>query len=133
MSVTCNAFLLIFKVFGGNDFFNNVVAGDHFIARLSRQLRMGIALFYGPCFLPIPYTPRVTFCYGEPLPVMKWDVSKGPIPDDLINSMHEKVKNCSERSLSFTIILYCISISSRYGLLSTRTREQLVTPRPLLK
>ena len=97
MSVTCNAFLLIFKVFGGNDFFNNVVAGDHFIARLSRQLRMGIALFYGPCFLPIPYTPRVTFCYGEPLPVMKWDGSKGPIPDDLINSMHEKVKNCSEK------------------------------------
>ena len=79
-------------VFGGTDFFYNVVAGDNLIAKLARRLRMGLTLFYGPCFLPLPFTPRVTFCYGEPLPVIQWDPKKGAIPNELVEEMHDKVR-----------------------------------------
>ena len=38
----------------------------------------------------IPYTPKVTLVIGEPIEVEKWDATKGPIPDDQIEELHER-------------------------------------------
>lgn len=90
LSLETGAALVPVYVFGGTDFFENVVAGDNLVSRLARKLRMGLALFYGHCFLPLPYTPKVTFCYGEPLPALKWDKEKGAIPESLVTEIHAK-------------------------------------------
>ena len=99
-------------VFGGTDFFYNIVAGDNFIARLARKLRMGLALFYGPYFLPLPFTPRVTFCYGEPLPLVKWESDRGPIPNELIEDMHDKVNLHTGSTLNLPFVQYLRSLKA---------------------
>ena len=77
-------------VFGGTDFFNNLATGDNFFSRMSRKLRMGIALFYGQFGLPIPYAPRVTLCIGDTIDVQKWE-GEGPVPNELIEELQKKV------------------------------------------
>jgi hypothetical protein len=92
LALETGAHLAPIYVFGGTDFFHNLISGDNFVGRVSRRLRMGISVFYGPWFLPVPYTPRITFCYAEVVCVEKWDLSKGPIPEELIDELHCKVR-----------------------------------------
>lgn len=107
LSLETGAQLIPVYVFGATDFFDNTVAGDHFIARLARKLRMGIAVFTGPLLLPIPYLPRVTFCFAEPVRVNKWDASKGPVPEALVDELHCQVLT----SLHFTLVHFTALIS----------------------
>lgn len=92
LSLQTGAKLIPAYVFGGTDFYNNLATSENFLAKLSRKLQMGITIFYGPVpFLPIiPYTPKVTLVIGEPIEVEKWDATKGPIPDDQIEELHER-------------------------------------------
>jgi hypothetical protein len=91
LSLETGAQIIPVYVFGATDFFENLVGGDNFIAKIARKLRVGLTLFYGPYFLPIPHIPKITFCYGKPLSVQKWDTSKGPIPEEVISALHQEV------------------------------------------
>ena len=53
---------------------------------------MGVTLFWGPYYLPIPYFPKVTLCIADPIKVNKWD-SDDPIPVELIEELHNKYIN----------------------------------------
>jgi hypothetical protein len=56
---------------------------------------MGLTIFWGPFGLPIPYTPRVTICVGDPIPVKKWVPTENEkeIPKELLDNLHEKFMN----------------------------------------
>lgn len=90
LSIETGAELVPCYVFGGTDFFNNLATDDGVFATLSRKMRAGVTLFWGPYGLPIPFTPRVTMVIGDPIPIPKpWNVAKdGPIPDDLVDELH---------------------------------------------
>ena len=59
LSIETGAYLTPCYVFGGTDFFHNLATDDGFFATLSRKLRMGLTIFWGPLGLPIPYAPKV--------------------------------------------------------------------------
>jgi len=82
--------LLPTYVFGGTDFFNNLATHDNFLSTLSRKFKVGLTLFWGKFGLPISFTPRVTMCIGEPLPVQKWS-GEGEIPQGAIDELHNLV------------------------------------------
>ena len=66
LAIETGAQLIPCYVFGGTDFFNNLATDDGFFASLSRTLRMGVTIFWGPLGLPIPYAPKVRvlhFCW----------------------------------------------------------------------
>jgi 2-acylglycerol O-acyltransferase 2 len=89
LSIETGAKLTPCYVFGGTDFFFNLATGDGLLSKISRSLKAGLTIFWGRFGLPIPFTPRVTFVIGEPIPVpVGWD-GKGPIPVELINELHE--------------------------------------------
>ena len=90
LSLETGAMLTPCYVFGGTDFFNNLVVGDSLLSQLSRKLRMGVTLFFGQYGLPIPFRTRVTMCIGKPIPIEKWK-GEGKIPDELISNLHNKV------------------------------------------
>lgn len=89
LSIETNAMIVPAYVFGGTDFFNNLATSSGIFAWLSRKLRMGMTLFWGPFGLPIPYAPKVTLCIGEPLEVPKWNGTH-PIPEELIEDLHSR-------------------------------------------
>ncbi len=64
-------------------------AGNGLLSYLSRKLRMGLTIFWGPFGLPIPYTPRVTLCVGDPIPVKKWVPTEDQktIPNELLEEL----------------------------------------------
>ena len=95
LAIETGAELVPCYVFGGTDFYNNLATDGGFFASISRWLRAGITIFWGPVpFIPvIPYTPRVTMVIGDPLPVPKvWDAEvKGePVPRELIDELHAR-------------------------------------------
>ena len=91
LSLETGAELVPTYVFGATDFFCTGATSDHALARLSRKLRIGMTLFWGQWFCPlIPFTPKVTMCIGEPLPVERWTGPRGKIPDELVDVLHEK-------------------------------------------
>jgi hypothetical protein len=51
-------------VFGGTDFFNNLATSDGMFSRVSRRMRMGMTVFWGPYGMLFPYTPKVTMVIG---------------------------------------------------------------------
>eukprot|EP01041_Mallomonas_annulata_P008280 gene8280-17036_t len=77
-------------VFGATDFFSNLATGDNFLSQLSRKLRLGITLFWGRFFLPIPYSPKVTLCIGDPISVKKWEGDRASIPNELVEELLNK-------------------------------------------
>ena len=60
LSIETGAQLVPCYVFGGTDFFNNLATDDGFFANMSRKMRMGLTIFWGPYGLPIPYAPKVS-------------------------------------------------------------------------
>lgn len=69
LSIETGCELVPCYVFGGTDFFHNLATDDGFFARLSRKMRAGVTIFWGPYGLPIPFTPRVTMVFGKPIPI----------------------------------------------------------------
>jgi hypothetical protein len=59
LSIETGAELTPCYVFGGTDFFHNLATDDGLFSSLSRSLRMGLTIFWGPYGLPIPYAPKV--------------------------------------------------------------------------
>jgi hypothetical protein len=90
LSIETGAQLLPTYVFGGTDFFHNLATHDNYLSALSRKFKIGITWFWGQFWLPIPYTPNVSLCIGDPLTVKKWE-NEGPIPEELIDELHQKV------------------------------------------
>ena len=88
LAIETGAHLVPCYVFGGTDFFHNLVTDDGLLAYLSRKMRVSFTLFWGRFGLPIPYSPRVSQVLGSPIPPPVWDVSKGPIPEALIDELH---------------------------------------------
>jgi 1-acyl-sn-glycerol-3-phosphate acyltransferase len=76
-------------VFGATDFFYNLATTDSWLSNLSRKMRMGVTVFIGQFGLPIPFAPRVTMCFGEPLGVKEW-TGEGAIPEELIETLHRE-------------------------------------------
>lgn len=90
LSLETGAQLIPTYVFGATDFFGNPIEQGSLIARLSRKLKMGLCLFYGPLGLPfIPFTPKVTLCVGEPLEVEKW-AGDGKPPREMVAELHAR-------------------------------------------
>jgi 2-acylglycerol O-acyltransferase 2 len=52
---------------------------------------MGMTLFWGIWGTPLPFTPRVSMCIGDPIQPPVWDKEKHPnaIPPDVIDAYHE--------------------------------------------
>jgi 2-acylglycerol O-acyltransferase 2 len=75
-------------VFGGTDFFDNFATTDSFLAKISRWMRAGVVVFYGKFGLPIPYTPRVTMVFGDPIKVPCYEGKE--IPKDVLETYHAK-------------------------------------------
>ena len=46
-------------------------------------------MFFGYFGLPIPFSPRITMCFAEPLNIEKW-TDNSPIPELLIDDLHDK-------------------------------------------
>eukprot|EP01035_Chromulina_nebulosa_P017949 gene17949-23576_t len=87
LSLETGASLLPTYVFGGTDFYHNLATGQGLLSRLCRKYRIGITIFWGRMFLPIPYLPKVTMCIAEPILVKKWE-GPGPIPSEDIENLH---------------------------------------------
>lgn len=71
LSIETGAEIVPCYVFGGTDFFSNLSTGEGWLSRISRRLRVGVTIFWGYLFLPLPYTPKVTMVIGDPIPVPK--------------------------------------------------------------
>ena len=90
LSLETGAMLIPTYVFGATDFFGNPIHSDSAIAWLSRKMRTGLCLFYGPLIVPfIPFTPKVTLVVGEPLEVKKY-TGKGKPPREMIAELHSR-------------------------------------------
>lgn len=76
-------------VFGGTDFFHNLATSDSWLSKISRKLRIGITIFWGPYYLPIPFFPKVSMCMADPIIVEKWK-GEGPVPSQLIDELHDR-------------------------------------------
>ena len=87
-------------VFGAADFYHNLITGNSILSRLSRMSRMGITMFFGQYGLPIPYQPRISMCFADPLPRMIWE-GEGSIPEKMIDELHnlyiEAIKGVFEK------------------------------------
>ena len=90
LAIETGSSLIPCYVFGGTDFFHNLITADNLLAKWSRKLRVTFTIFYGRWGLPIPFTPRVTMVFADPLPVTKWNPQDGPIPKKLIEDLHEQ-------------------------------------------
>lgn len=89
LSLETGANILPCYVFGGTDFFHNLATGSGIISKLCRKFRIGVTVFWGRLFLPIPYFPRVSICIAEPIAVERWQ-GEGPVPDQLILDLQGK-------------------------------------------
>ena len=76
-------------VFGATYFFYNLATTESWVSQLSRKMRIGVTMFIGQFGLPIPFAPRVTMCFGEPLEVRVW-TGEGAIPEELIETLHRE-------------------------------------------
>lgn len=86
LSIETGASLIPCYVFGGTDFFSTLTTSDSWIAKCSRKLRMALTFFWGRFGLPIPYSPRVTLCVGDPIPIPQ--VSEECPLDQAIELLH---------------------------------------------
>jgi diacylglycerol O-acyltransferase 2, plant len=89
LAIECGAQIVPSYVFGATDFYHNLATTDSWLAKLSRKMRIGVAMFIGQYGLPIPFAPRVTMCFGDPLQVRCW-TGEGPIPDELVETLHRE-------------------------------------------
>lgn len=74
-------------VFGASDVFHNFSTGEGILSKLGRKYRIGGTMFFGHFGLPIPFSPRMTMCFADPLPVVKW-TGEGPIPNEMVDALH---------------------------------------------
>mmetsp|Transcript_72744 Transcript_72744/g.135930 ORF Transcript_72744/g.135930 Transcript_72744/m.135930 type:complete len:356 (-) Transcript_72744:55-1122(-) len=60
-------------VFGGNDFFEQLVTSDSWISKFSRRIGASITAYWGLYLLPIPFVPEggCVIAMGEPLPSVR--------------------------------------------------------------
>jgi 1-acyl-sn-glycerol-3-phosphate acyltransferase len=95
LAMETGAWLLPCFVFGGTDFFHNLITGDGFLPNLFRKWRMGITIYWGkfPYIIPIPFTPKVTLVISDPIVIDKYtgDISK--IPMDKIRSIRKQYQD----------------------------------------
>mmetsp|Transcript_70729 Transcript_70729/g.169362 ORF Transcript_70729/g.169362 Transcript_70729/m.169362 type:complete len:358 (+) Transcript_70729:84-1157(+) len=77
-------------VFGGNDFFEQLVTSDSWIAKLSRRIGASITLYWGRFGLPIPFVPQpgCVIAMGEPLPSVRCAGEKPT--DDEVEALHAR-------------------------------------------
>jgi hypothetical protein len=76
-------------VFGGTDFYHNLATGNGWLSTLSRKLKMGLTIFWGPFMQPIvPFTPKVTMAMGKPLEFPKGYVH-GVVTDEMVEVYHK--------------------------------------------
>ena len=96
LSCETGAQLVPAYVFGTTDFFGNALKSDSLLAKLSRKLKAGIAIFGGFCGLPfIPFSPKVTLVVGDAIPVTKWvptDGAEHP-PQEMVDALHAQYLN----------------------------------------
>jgi 2-acylglycerol O-acyltransferase 2 len=90
LAIETGSSLIPCYVFGGTDFFHNLITADNLLAKWSRKLRVTFTVFFGRFGLPIPFSPVVTMVFADPLPVVKWNSQDGPIPKKLIEELHER-------------------------------------------
>uniref|UniRef100_A0A6U8N2U5 Acyltransferase n=1 Tax=Eutreptiella gymnastica TaxID=73025 RepID=A0A6U8N2U5_9EUGL len=91
LSCETGAQLVPAYVFGATDFFGNALKSDSFLARLSRRLKAGIAIFWGLGGLPfVPFAPKVTLVIGDPIPVPEWEPADGcdTPPAEVVGRLH---------------------------------------------
>ena len=89
LAIETGTHLIPCYVFGASDFFHNFSTGEGYLSKLGRKHRIGITMFFGHFGLPIPFTPRVTMCFADPLPVEKWS-QEGDIPSEMVDELHAK-------------------------------------------
>ena len=46
---------------------------------------------------PIPFSPKVTLCIGDPIPVKKWEGDGKEIPEDVIENLHKQYLDSIQR------------------------------------
>ena len=98
LSLETGALLIPCYVFGGTDFFCNLLTSDGFVSRFCRRFQLGVTVFWGQFGLPfIPFTPKVTICIADPIPVVKWDKSDTPVPDEFIDRLHSQYLESIQR------------------------------------
>lgn len=92
LSLETGALLCPTYVFGATDFFENLATNESSIfAQFSRKFRMGVTIFWGRFGSPVPYTPKITLCIAEPIPVTRWDIkTQGPIPTEVVDKLHKQ-------------------------------------------
>lgn len=89
LAIESGAKLIPCYVFGANDFFVSAAKYDGIFSKVSRMLRTGITIFWGQYGLLIPFTPKVTMLFAEPItpPTEGWN-GEGPVPQELIDQLH---------------------------------------------
>lgn len=87
LALETGALLIPCYVFGASDIFHNFSTGEGFLSKMGRKYRVGVTMFFGYFGLPIPFSPRLTMCFADPLPVEKW-VGEGPVPSELVDKLH---------------------------------------------
>lgn len=90
LALETGAVLTPVYVFGGTDFFENLSTSKSLLSKLCRHFRIAITIFWGWCYLPIPYFPKITMVISEDIIVDKWNSEKGPVPKELIDSLHSR-------------------------------------------
>jgi hypothetical protein len=88
LAIECGSEITPIYIFGGTDFFHNLCAGDSWLAQLSRKYKIGLTLFWGWFYLPIPYLPKLTIAVGKSLPLPKGWNGQGNVPQNLIDEYH---------------------------------------------
>lgn len=76
-------------VFGASDIFHNFSTSEGYLSKLGRKYRIGVTMFFGQFGLPIPFAPRMTLCFADPLPIQKW-IGEGPVPDEMVDALHSE-------------------------------------------
>ena len=78
-------------VFGGNDFFYQMLTSDSWLARWSRRLGASLTLFWGRAWLPfVPLSPPhgVTIAVADPLPSKRAAAADGTPTNAEISELH---------------------------------------------
>ena len=56
-------------------------------------MRTGITVFWGQYGLAIPFTPKVTMLFGDPITPPSHSGGEEPVPSELIDQLHDEYIN----------------------------------------
>jgi len=78
LSLECKTRVMPCYVFGGTDFYHNLITGESAAAKSARKMKMGITFFWGWLGSPfLPFRPDITICVGDEV-----DCSGGGVVED---------------------------------------------------